>query len=549
MNAEPADMPSAVARSRRGLPIVWIIPIVAAAIGGWIWWSALQEVGPEITITFETAEGLEAGKTRIRYKDVVLGTVQRVMLADDLSKVTATCQLAPLAEPLLRESTRFWVVRPRIGAGGVSGLETLVSGAYIAMDPGSTGAPAERFKGLELPPVSPAGAPGLKLVLEADRLGSLDIGSPVHYRDLAVGHVERHHLSEDGQRVEIEVYVEVEHRHLVTTTTRFWSASGVSLALTADGFSLDTESLESLLSGGVAFETPADGEPGEPVANGARFELFESEREARDVFADSTPYVLDFQGSVRGLSVGAPVEFRGIRLGHVNDIWMEYHTEQMEAHIMVLVALQPGRVRRLGSGASDDLQASLDTLIERGMRARLAMGNLLTGALYVELDFHPDTEAVLTGLHPAYLEIPTIPSATEALLAMIEHLPLAELVEEAVGAVRSVAQLVGSPQTEQALLGLAETLEHTRNLARALDERAPDALADLLATARELRDAADAAQRILRDVTAEESELNYLLTDALGELSSTLRSVRVLADYLERHPEALLAGKPTGDDG
>jgi paraquat-inducible protein B len=181
------------------------------------------------------------------------------------------------------------------------------------------------------------------------------------------------------------------------------------------------------------------------------------------------------------------------------------------------------------------------------MRARLATGSLLTGALFVELGIHPDTEIVLSGLHPEYMEVPTIPSATEALITMFERLPVAELVEQATAAVRSVAQLVGSAQAEQAMQSLAETVEHARNLARMLDQRTPGALTDLLATTNELRGALASAQQILTSVTAQESELNYLLTDALTELSSMLRSVRVLADYLERHPEALLTGKLPGD--
>jgi paraquat-inducible protein B len=540
-------VPDVVIRRKRGLPIVWIIPIVAALIGGWIWWSALQQVGPSITIEFETAEGLEAGKTKLRYKDVVMGSVQSVRLTEDLSRVTVRCQLAPLAEPLLRDSARFWVVRPRIGAGGITGLETLVSGAYIAMEPGSGGGFAESFVGLELPPVSPADAPGLKLVLSADRLGSLSIGSPVYYRDIAVGHVERHHLSDDDLRVEIEVYIEAEHRRLVTTTTRFWNASGVSLALTAEGFALEAESIESLLSGGIAFETPPGSPGGRPATNGGRYELHESLNEARDVYSEAVTYVLDFQGSVRGLTPGAPVEFRGIKLGQVTDFWMEFHAEEQQAHILVLVELETSRVRRLGGAGDPDRHAVLSGLVERGLRAQLSIGNMLTGACYVDLDFHPETEAVLSGLHTEYPEIPTIPSASEALFTMLERLPVTELVEEAVLAVRSVAQLVGSEQTEQALLSLSETLEHAKGLARTLDRDAPSALAELRVTARELRGALDSAQLILDGVTAEDAELNHLLTDALTELSSTLRSVRALADTLERHPEALLSGKPAGD--
>ena len=259
--------PKAVVKTKRSFSIVWLVPLVALVIAGWLGFKALTEKGPTITITFETAEGLEAGKTKIKFKDVEMGQVDAILLSEDLSHVVLTANLVKGAEKYLSDKTRFWVVRARVAAGEVSGLGTLLAGAYIGMEP-KEGKPARAFKGLEVPPIITEGLPGRHFVLRASKLGSLDINAPIYYRQIKAGQVVAYEMEKDGQAILIKVFIHAPFDALVRENTRFWNASGLDVAMDASGIRINTESLLSIVSGGVAFETPANLEPGGPAKRG-----------------------------------------------------------------------------------------------------------------------------------------------------------------------------------------------------------------------------------------------------------------------------------------
>ena len=288
---------------KRRISIVWLVPLVALAIGGWLVYKAISEKGPTVTITFKSAEGLEAGKTKIKYKDVELGQVDSIELDDDLSQVIVKAELVKKAKNFLSENTRFWVVRARVAAGGVSGLGTLFSGAYIGLDPGKPGKPATHFKGLEVPPVVTADLPGSHFVLRAASLGSLNVGVPVYFRRIEVGQVVSYQLDEDGQAVTVKVFIHDPHHQLVRKNTRFWNASGLDVAIGADGIRVDTESFVTLMIGGIAFDTPANMEPGEPAEENEVFKLYKNrESISEKTYARKKRWLLHFDSGVRGLN-------------------------------------------------------------------------------------------------------------------------------------------------------------------------------------------------------------------------------------------------------
>jgi len=539
----PEALPEAViAEPRKGLSMVWFIPLVALAIGAWLVFKAITEKGPTITITFETASGLEAGKTKIKYKDVVVGQVESIVIGDDLQGVVLEAEMDREATPYLTENTRFWVVRARLAAGEVSGLGTLFSGAYIGMGPSDEGERRRVFKGLEAPPVLSDEVPGRHFVLRADERGSLESGSPIYFRQIEVGKVTGYQLKDEERAVDIDVFIFAPHDKLVQKNTRFWNASGIDLTLDVSGVRVDTESIVSILAGGIAFDTPDTLEIPIRADEGQVFRLYASEKAADErTYKLKRKYILEFDGSVRGLARGAPVEFRGIKLGEVLDVKAEADPKTLEFRIPVLIEIEPERIA-LTQG--DYEKTHVEGLVEdKGLRAQLQTGNLLTGALYVELDLHPDAPPAKMGFERRYPVIPTLPTALEQVRANVtrvlnklEQLPIDQIGEDLRQTVQGLNQLVNSPELKASLRAWNGTLQASQRLMRDVNS---DLMPELNATVKQ----ADRTLAAAEGVLAKDSAMNYELRRMLEELSSAARSIRVMADYLERHPDALIYGK------
>lgn len=551
---EAERIPEAEIRTRSRLSIVWIIPLVAALVGGWLAYKALTEKGPTVTITFQSAEGLEAGKTKVRYKDVEVGKVEAINLSEDLSKVVVTASLVKGAENYLNEETRFWVVRARVGGGQVSGLGTLFSGAYIGIDPGEGKESMRHFVGLEKPPPVAMDTPGRKFTLRAEKLGSLDVGSPVHFRQIKVGQVVGYDLAPAGRAVNIEIFIHEPHDKRVYKNTRFWNAGGLSVALDARGVKVNTESLLALVIGGVAFETPENLEPGGAADDDTVFPLYADYESIQEkTYTLKQYYVLYFDDSIRGLSIGAPVEFRGITLGEVADISLEYAKESMSFRIPVLIAIEPERIA-VDQEAGKDQEELLERLIAKGLRAQLKTGSLLTGQLFVDLGFYPEAPAMLrrAGASGRYLEIPTTPAPLKEItdnlistLNKIGKIPFEELSQSLARSIDDVGQTAKTVDSnfreikqdfESATEALKQTLEETRALASQLNQDSAPALTQTLTQTQRTLAAAE-------DVLSSDAPLYHNLQNTLNELSQAARAFRELADYLERHPDSLLRGK------
>ena len=367
---------------------------------------------------FDNAEGLEAGKTQVKYRNVEVGLVDQVRLSDDLSHIVVTADLDKSMAAHMKEGTQFWIVRPRVGFGGVSGLGTLLSGAYVEFDPGE-GQPAHDFVGLAEPPPITSQVPGTQFVLRTDRLGSIGRGAPVYYRSIPVGQVLGYELAEDKKGLIVKVFVDAPNDQLVRPSSRFWNASGVNVSVGADGVDVAMELLEALLAGGIAFDTPDIDQPGEPAAADTTFPLFASLRAVTEAgYTEKIPYLVHFDGSVRGLRAGAPVEFRGIRVGTVTDVRLEIDPKQDSVRIPVTLEIEPQRIG-IERGPGDERYVVMAALVERGLRAQLKSGNLLTGELLVDLDFHPDSPPAKLDRSGTYPEIPSVPAGLEALEASV----------------------------------------------------------------------------------------------------------------------------------
>ena len=549
--SEVQDVPEAVVQARkRQFSIVWLVPIVALLIGGWLAYKALSEKGPTITITFQSAAGLEAGKTKIKYKNVEVGQVETINLSEGLTHVIVTAEMVHGADPYLKEDTRFWVVRARVTAGEVTGLGTIFSGAYIGMDPGEGHEPKREFKGLEIPPVVTEGLPGNHILLRSDRLGSLDIGSPIYYRQIKVGQIVSYELEPDNKTIRFKAFVNAPHHRLVYKNSKFWNASGLDVRLDADGIQIQTESLISLIGGGIAFDVPAGHTPGLQAPKDYVFRLFQNREDIQEkTQAQLHHWILQFKGSVRGLSVGAPVELKGIKFGEVTDIKAQFDPESLNPIILVYIATDPEAFTTVGP-ATLSPTGSVDALVAKGLRAQLQTGNLLTGQLFVDIDFHPDAPPAIVKYEREYPEIPTVPAPMEMitasvtrLLNKIEKLPLEDIASSLRNTVQGAERLVTSEELRKSIVELSGTLENARKISADMNTTITPELYSALS---QLNSTLQQSQKTIAEVgdsVNQNSPLYRELVRAMKELADAAQSIRTMADYLERHPDALIYGK------
>ncbi|MBB5189834.1 paraquat-inducible protein B [Silvimonas terrae] len=529
------DIPTAKALPKRRLPsLIWLIPIVAALAGGWIAVHAIMQRGPTITIRFDTAEGLEAGKTKIKYKDVDIGNVTGVVLTEDRQHIKVTAQLAHGTDDLLGGKTKFWVVRPRVAGGTVSGLSTLLSGAFIGIDPARQSDDQRDFVGLEQAPVVTAGQAGREFILKAQDMGSIDVGTPVFFRRVQVGEVSSYTLDKDGKGVTVKAFVHAPYDQYVTNNTRFWHASGVDVSLDANGLRFETQSLASIAIGGIAFQAPPDQPVAEAAPPDTKFTLAEDRNTAmKEADRARAPFVLYFRESLRGLSVGAPVDFRGIIIGEVKAINFELSKEKHEILMPVTIDLYPDRLQgRLRQGDKDlDTPAekvrTLNAMVAHGLRAQLRTGNLITGQLYIALDFVPGASKADIDWKQFPPALPTIPGS------------LTQLQDTALSIAKKLDALpiesMGK-NADQALRNANKVLDNADALVNRLkDEVAPEAQNTL----KQAQDAINQAKQTL----SPDAPIQHNMNDTLQEVSKAAQAFRDLSDYLSRHPDALLRGQ------
>ena len=521
-----SDMQPAIQAGRR-FSAIWILPIVALLIGISMIINTKLSEGPTITISFDTAESLEAGKTKIQLLNVQVGLVERIDLADDMKGVIVTVQLKPEVKDLLREDTQFWIVRARVGAGAITGLGTILSGAYIELSPGTGKKGKRSYQGLEKPLLTPVGAAGVRLGLYSEQAGSVSSGDAVLYNGYKVGRIEDMSFDHERLLVRYDVFVDAPYDQLVTDTVRFWDVSGISMRASAEGVEIDTGSMDTVLLGGVSFTVP-DGLPaGDPVDNGTEFKLYSSHAEMQKrPFRYHLDVVMAFDQSLRGLVVGAPVEYRGIEIGNVKRIMskrlLRRGSTERGAPIPVLVSIVPGRLEL--PDTRDALALMENNVVEgvqHGLRASLETGNLVTGSLFINVDYYPDAEKATAGDFDGYLTVPTITGGLGAIekklndfLDTLNALPLETTVKS----------------MDQTLASLTNTLN---SLNAILDDQDTQQLsAQLGSTLLELR-------KVLASFSPEGAAYQSLDSN-INTLNQTLHNLEELTDTLTDKPNALV---------
>ncbi|HEU4949314.1 MAG TPA: MlaD family protein [Candidatus Deferrimicrobiaceae bacterium] len=539
-NADFTNVPKAthVPKKRSRVPVVWIVPIVAALVGVGIVVQKYLSEGPTIRIAFRTAEGIEPGKTFIKYKDVEIGKVTEVALSEDFSKILVTAKMEKHAKGLLVEGSRFWIVKPRVTLSGISGIGTLLSGNYIGIEPGKAGKSRHDFVGIEVPPPI-TGVPGREFTLQAETLGSLGIGSPIYYRRLHVGQVTGYDLTADGKAMDIKIFLNAPYDGYVTPDTRFWEASGIQASVGASGLSLQTESVLSMLIGGIAFETPPSEPAGKPAPEKSVFTLFDNREAAMaPQEAEVQRYVLYFSESLKGLQAGAPVTLLGLRIGEVTNVGLEYVPDKtylrtrvdiMTYQYRVLRHLGKADVAALKAMSREERHKNIRHLVEeKGLRAQLRTSSLISGLQLVALEYFPDAPKARIDWKKEPPQLPTVPGdlanleiQLKNMLAKLDKVPVEEIGKD--------------------LKKTIETLDRT--LTRVEGETLPEAKKTL----EDLRGALTSAERVLSStdntLLGPDAPAQQELREALKEIARAARGIRVLADYLEQNPEALIRGK------
>ena len=515
--------------NKLGSKLVWIVPIVAAIIGLSLLINNWRERGPRVTITFQSGEGLEVGKTLVKYRDVTIGRVSKIVLSEDRSTVTVTADLVKSAADLASEATQFWVVRPRIGVGWASGLSTLLSGSYIGVEAGPPGSPRTRFTGLEVPPPLSHGTQGRRVVLHARDLGSLSVGAPVYFRRYQVGQIIDEQLEPGSGGATVVIFVDAPNDRFITPATRFWNASGIDVSLGAEGMKVKSQSFASILAGGIAFDVGVFAEQTPSSPAGTDFLLYKDQETALAP-PDGEPHMVKmrFEQPLRGLIVGAPVEFVGVDIGNVIAIDIGYDSKTQRFPVFVTAQLFP---RRMGlayttlhqnglADTDDDLAVLAEQFVARGLRVQPRSGSLLTGRLYLALDFVPNAPKVSFNPAARPVELPTVNSNLEELQA-------------------GVSQLVKKFND----LPLRRVVDHVdddlTDLRGTLDRLNGNVLPAATVTLSAMHDTLLNVDQLLSDDSAFRGSIEQTLSDA----QRTLRSVKALTDYLDRHPEALLRGR------
>jgi paraquat-inducible protein B len=529
----PTTPPTPVTRKWHGPSLVWLVPIVALAVGVALLIRAVLSTGPQVTIDFHSANGLRPGKTEVRYKEVVVGRVEAVTLSEKRDHVQATVRLDRSVSNIAVEDTRFWVVRPRIDTAGVSGIETLFSGAYIGVDAGESTKQKRHFTGLENPPFVLRGEPGRGFVLRTEDLGSLDVGSPILYKRNRVGRVVGYNLDPLVDELWVQIFIEAPYDKLVNPQTRFWNASGVEVSLNSSGLRVDTQTLASVISGGISFERPQGTQGLPPAPDGSRFKLF-PDRKAALAPPDGPPLRVRmvFDQSVRGLDIDAPVDFLGIEIGAIKAIRLDYDGKRKRFPVEVEAEIYPtrlGAVRDSMRQEGDDDKRRDTTLLQRlvqnGLRAQARTGNLLTGQMYVALDFPGKVSKAELDTSTAIPAIPTVPGTLSDVQPQIAEI---------------VAKVNKVPFDE-----IGRNLNDTLSQARlAIEQLRPDAQASLAEVRRTLQSVQETLQRADRSLLDPSAPIQRNAEQTLHDLQRAAQSLRVLTDYLQRHPESLLRGKP-----
>jgi len=520
--ATPHPPPRAKLRRPR-FQLVWLIPIIAAAIAGYLGYRTLIEQGPLLTLSFISADGLAAGQTQLKYKAVALGTVESIDLAKDNSHVIVKVRMNNVGTRFLNSHARYWVERPRLNPADISGIETLVSGAYISVDPGAPGGwYKDSFTGLEQPPGVRSDEPGRTYTLTADKLGSLGSGSPIFYRDVTVGEVLGYDIGDGIGPIKVSIFIRAPFDDLVRPDSRFWNSSGVAVGTQGGVLQLQLQSVQALLTGGVTFSMPASAKDEAPSPSSTTFQLYTSRQEADSAaFRTQIPVVTYMTSDVSGLVPGAPVDVLGIQVGEVTDVKLQLDQQTGTVRVRVAMQVQPERVFQLSPAAAGDQQAVFQRMVDRGLRAELGTASYVTGQKLIALTMEPNAGPAKVTREGDTLVLPskaggldTAIASLSDISAKLDKVPFQQIGDNLNKLLMTANGTLGGPQMKQTLTQLNTTLQTANTTLHGMDQG-----------------------------FGADSNFQRSLSQVLNQTNAALQSITALSDYLSRHPQSLLLGR------
>ena len=546
-SSEPIPVPTAGVRQRRRIPLIWLVPLITALIAGWLAWDTWSKRGPTITVTFDAAAGLQAGQSQLKFKDVKMGSVTSIAVSPDLSKVIVTIETTREAARLLTDKTIFWIVKPQLFAGSISGLDTLLSGAYVGMMPSTAeGKPTRHFIGSEDPPILQTAVPGTTLLLDTRKVGSISLGSPIFYRDLEVGTVLGWDLSDMARSVAIHAFVRAPFDKYVHEDSTFWNASGLSLKMGANGIELQMESVKALLLGGIAFETKPGAAPAATADH--RFALYPNREAARSAgFSHQVEFMSRFNGSVAGLEVGADVTLHGLKIGEVTDVALTFDPKIQRIVAPVRYRIDAERISGIAAVQGLPPGTLAAEMVRRGFRATLQAPSLISPGKIVALEYTPDAPADELRREGEVFVVPSaeggsfdsLTRSAAELLSKINRIDFSAIGTNVVNLTKGLDDTINGPQIKSILADTQDTM-------RKLDAGMTPAMARLPEISLQLQQALTQINRLGTSLNAgygNDSKFNRDVETMLRQLTDTVRSVRALADLLARHPEALIRGR------
>ncbi len=521
---EKPNLPPRAKLRRPSFHVVWLVPIVAAIIAGYLGYRTIMEQGPLLTLSFTNADGLQAGQTQLKYKAVALGTVESIDLARDNSHVIVKVRMNNVGERFLNSNARYWVERPRLDFSDISGFETIVSGAYISVDPGQAGGSYQtHFVGLEQPPGVRSDEPGHTYTLTANNLGPISSGSPVFYRDAVVGEVLGYDIGDGLGPIKISVFIRAPFDNLVRADSRFWNSSGIAFGIRGGVLQLQLQSVQALFAGGVTFNLPYSAQNEPPSPDGASFQLYASQQQAEAAAYNAQIQVVTYVTSdVSGLTPGAPVNALGIQVGDVTGVDLLVDPSTGQAKVRVSMQLQPQRIFALKQNSQLPAPLTLfQRFVNNGMRVEIGTANYVTGQKEIDLVTEPKAGPAKVTMEGNAVVLPFEQGGLDATLAntaditaKMDQIPFQQIGDNLNKLLKSANGTLGGPQTQQLIKQLTSTLQ-----------------------------TANTALQDLHQGFGQDSDFQRGLQQILNQTNSTLQSLQALTTYLNQHPRSLIFGR------